>query len=231
MKTYNLSSVLCDKDIIPNMIATYPKEAFNSYTADSFYEVLEKKHCNIICYHITRLTQGEITDIKEKGLSLGGKNLLYQKVNNLPSCCDWVKDELIKHINTLRETQATGALCAVYGYLDLKNDTTVLNIFSQNWGGESIYNYYDEGDNFQNQHFKAIHETLQRVSIPCLLILRIDIQKFREGQFGCLYEKLQYQNTKAISGSLYITKEPPQVLDIVDLSAYNAFGEFKTFEK
>ncbi len=231
MKLYNLSNVLCDKDIVPNIIETYPKEALNSYTAEASYEILEKKNYNIICYHITRLTQSEITDIKDKGLRLGEKSLLYQKVENLPSCCDWFKSELIKHIDGLREPQANGALCATYGCLDLKTDPTLLNIFSQNWGGESIYNYYDEGDNFQNQHLKAIYETLQHISIPCLLILRINIQKFNEGQFRCLYEKLQYQNTQEISGSVYITKEPPKVLDIVDLNTYNVFGISKTFEK
>ena len=151
---YKIRNLIKSNDIVPNIVETYPKKALLAQTDDEFYDSLFENECSILCYHITRLTAQEVIDIKTNGLSFGGKELLFKKVENLPHCCDWFKAELISHINGLYETQADNLLCASYGYLDLDQDSACDNIFHSNWGGESIYNYYDHGDGFQNEHLK-----------------------------------------------------------------------------
>ena len=221
---FKIKSLLTSKDIIPNLSSTYPEVALLATNEDAFYSSMINNDYNIICYHITRLTCQEIDSIKKYGMTLGGKELLIQKIIGLPSCCDWFRRELIEYINGLAETQSDNAICASYGLLDLDNDPACDNIFKQNWGGESIYNYYDKGNGFQDNYMRTIHETLQKISYPCLVLLRIDIDTFINSQFGCLYEKFKAKKTETISGSLYIQNVLPEVVDIIDLSVYDGLS-------
>lgn len=221
---YIIKDILHSKDIVPNIVETYPTQINKALSEEDFYSLLKCDNHNIICYHITRLTDNEIESVKKQGLIFGGKSLLLEKVKNLPICCNWFKGELIEYINDLAETQSDNAICASYGLLDLENDPACDNIFKQNWGGESIYNYYDTGDGFQDNHMRTIHETLQKISYPCLVLLRIDIDTFINSQFGCLYEKFKAKKTEIISGSLYIQNALPEVVDIIDLSVYDGLS-------
>lgn len=219
---FRIKNLLNNNDIVPNMLETYPLKTLLVKTESEFYDCLLEKDCKILCYHITRLTLKEINEIKKYGLSLGGRELLFRKVNNLPPCCDWFKAELISHISALYETQADNLLCASYGYLDLDQDPACDNIFHSNWGGESIYNYYDHGDGFQNEHLKKIHETLQAISCPCIIVIRMSVSTFRNADYYSLFERLkQSRNRTEIAGSLYIEETLPEVVDIIDLNIFD----------
>lgn len=222
MMKLRIRNLLIEKDIIPNIIETYPNNALLAPTEESFYGCLYGNNCNILCYHISRLTHEEIINIKKFGLVFGSKDLLYNKVKNLPSCCDWFKAELIEHIKKLRETQADNAICASYGYLDLEKDPGCDNIFHINWGGETIYNYYDKGNRFRDERLQKIHETLQQISYPCIIILRVDIPTFCNSELHSLFARLKKtKDSKKIFGSLYIENTVPEVVDIIDLNIYD----------
>lgn len=112
-------------------------------------------------------------------------------------------------------------LCTSYGYLDLDEDSACDNIFHSNWGGESIYNYYDHGDNFQDEHLKNIHETLQEISYPCIIVVRMHISTFCSAR-NTLFERLEQSHDKTkIAGSAYIEQTLPEVVDIIDLNMYD----------
>ena len=111
-------------------------------------------------------------------------------------------------------------ICLSYGYLDLDEDPAYDNIFHTNWGGETIYNYYDKGDGFQNEHLNKIHHTLQKISFPCIIIVRVTTNSFFSlPQF--LFEKIQNENIEQISGSIEICNELPEIVDIIDLNKYD----------
>jgi len=217
---YIIRELLKSNDIIPNIASTYPIDALNVNSEKEFVECIKNHNCNFLCYHITRLTEYEINDIRNNGLSWGSKTLCLNKIANLPSCCDWFKDELIKHITNLRDTQADDMICLSYGYLDLDEDPAYDNIFHTNWGGETIYNYYDKGDGFQNEHSRKIHNTLQKISFPCLIIVRVTAHSFFSLP-KLLFEKIQNENKEQISGSIEISNELPEIVDIIDLNKYD----------
>ena len=218
---YQIRKLLKDNDIIPNIVDTYPINALAAKSEKDFYTHLQENNCSVLCYHISRLTKYEIHDIQNNGLSWGIKQLFRNKIKNLPSCCDWFKDELIRHIENLPCTQAENAICASYGYLDLVEDSACDNIFHKDWGGETIYNHYDWDDGFQNEHFRKIHNTLQGISYPCIIVLRVSIQSF----LSCpnfWYEKIKSENIEKLSGALEIEDELPEVVDIIDLNKYDS---------
>lgn len=217
---YKIKKVLRPNDIVPNIVSTYPIDASSANSEDEFFECLNEHNCSFLCYHITRLTEYEINDIRKNGLSWGSKTLCRNKIANLPSCCDWFKDELMTHINDLSETQAENMICLSYGYLDLEEDSACDNIFHTNWGGETIYCSYDEGDGFQNEHFRKIHNTLQKISSPCLIIVRVSALAFSLGH-SFLYDKIKDDNIKQLSGAIEICYELPEIIDIIDLNKYD----------
>lgn len=217
---YEIRKLLKHGDIIPNIAATYPTNSLATKSEKDFYALLQKNNCNVLCYHISRLTENEIQYIKRNGLSWGTKQLCRNKIKNLPSCCDWFKGELSSHIENLPYTQAENEICASYGYLDLVEDSACDNSFHTYWGGETIYNYYNRGDGFQNEHFRKIHDTLQGVSYPCIMVLRVSIQAFSSCP-NFWYDKIKSEIMERLSGALEIRNELPEVVDIIDLNKYD----------
>lgn len=217
---FRIRNLLKEKDIVPNIIDTLPPKVLNTQSEQEFYEYLIENDYSILCYHITRLTKQEIQHIKKDGLSFGSKTLLRNKIRNLPSCCDWFKEELLNYIDNLTSIQAEHLLCASYGKLDLVKDIAEDNIFHSNWGGETIYRYYDQGDGFQDKRFKKIHDTLQNISIPCIIIVRVNADSFERSNTR-LYDILKCKKQEYICGSVYIEDTLPEVVDIIDLNTYS----------
>lgn len=217
---YKIKKLLKDNDIIPNIATTYPTNALTAKSEKDFYTHLQENNCSVLCYHISRLTKYEIHDIQNNGLSLGTKQLFRNKIKNLPSCCNWLKDELLRHIENLPYTQAENEICVSYGFLDLDEDFACDNIFHTNWGGETIYAYYNHPDKFQNEHFIKIQNTLQKVSYPCILVVRVSAPSFCSCQ-NLLYAKIKSENIAKISDALDIKYAVPEVVDIIDLNKYD----------
>ena len=137
---FKIRKLIGDKDILPNVIETYPKEALIAENEEAFFDCLIEKQYNVVCYHCTRLTDEEIGVIRNEGLSLCNREMLVQKVLNLPNSCDWLKQELIDHVKKCH-LRAQNTICASCGFLDWENDPACNKEFVKYWGGETIYTY------------------------------------------------------------------------------------------
>ena len=219
---FNINS----NDIIPNDINTYPKKMIKILKSINFendlYEFLAINDYNIICWHATRLSQKEIHDIKINGLDTDDKPDFFEnKIANLPKqISDEIKTKLLTHIKGLEETQSEGRVYASYGLFDLENDSRTDKIFLENWGGETIYNYYDKGDITSDRDLNRIKQELRRISFPCIICLRANFKKLFEAN-PCFFDDLCYQlknyAIKEIGGSFCTNKKIFEVVEILKL--------------
>lgn len=123
-------------------------------------------------------------------------------------------------MNGLRETQADSSIYVSFGDLDLVADKACDKIFTQYWGGESIYNFYDNTDSFTSQRLQYIKGKLQLISKPCIILLRCpkDAQAALSYTY---YENFMTKNISELSGSMCIENCIPEVIDIIDLTKYS----------
>jgi hypothetical protein len=225
MFKYKLRSCLNSKDWVPCIKDTYPEILLemknnNHYDEELFYKRLYQSGCSLIGYQCARLTEKEINDILKLGLSFGGKKLLYSKISSLPENYSYIKATLKKHVDDLFSTQADDLIYFSYGFLDLDNDTTSCSSFLNNWGGESIYNYYDNGNIILDDVLENMKVKLSEISHPCIIIVRCPLKIEYDLQFKYFYDIFMSQEIKTISSSMCINKYKPEVIDIVDLSKY-----------
>ena len=213
-------------DLIANLEETYPNfildmKRNNVYDEDLFYTYLYQNNFSFIAYHCTRLTDFEISEIKSNGMARGGKELLRNKIMCLPKSCDDIREELLNHVNGLRETQADSSIYVSFGNLDLVADKACDKIFTQLWGGESIYNYYDNLDSFKSERSKYIKSKLQKISTPCIILLRCpkDSQVALSNTY--FYDSFMTKNITELFGSMCIKNCVPEVIDIIDLTKYS----------
>jgi len=173
---YKIKEHIKELDLVANIKDTYPKLLLdmkkNKVDCEHvFYTYLQTNNVHLIAYHCTRLTDYEINEIKTNGLNYGGKDLLYKKIENLPESCNDIKDDLLKHVKGLRHTQADQSIYVSFGNLDLDNKIASYEPFTEHWGGESIYNFYDNPNSSHNQHLQYIKNKLHDISTPCTCML------------------------------------------------------------
>ncbi len=211
--------------IEPNKINTYPLELKtfieSKCTPDELNLFLIEKNYDIMCWHCTRLTDYEINQIFSDGLQFPTKDFFIEKIKNLPdSVRNSTKNFLIKYIENRKELQAENTICASYGKLDLKDDVKCDKIFTMNWGGETIYCAYDEGDSFKNSELKMIKDELDFVSYPCVIWFTITYRdlfyKSKQG-YKKLHEFMISKNKKNICNSIYIDPCDMKIVNIEKL--------------
>ncbi len=213
-------------DIVVNIEETYPNfilgmKRNNIYDEDLFYTYLYQNDFSFIAYHCTRLTDLEISEIKSNGMTRGGKELLRNKIMRLPKSCDDIKEELLNHVNGLHTTQADSSIYVSFGNLDLVVDKACDKIFTQYWGGESIYNFYDNKDTFTSNRLKYIKSKLQSISKPCIILLRCPKDAQAALSYTYFYENFMTKNISELFGSMCIKNCVPEVIDIIDLTKYS----------
>ena len=225
---YKIKSHIVYKDLIPNIKETYPQIALDMKINNTFDEEMlhtylyQNKFC-LVGYHCTRLTDFEINEIKAVGFSLGGKELLCKKVKKLPKECDDIKNELLDYIGNLSYTQADSSIYFSFGKLNFDVDKGYDKIFTQNWGGETIYNYYDRHykDKTEKEHMKYVKEKLQAVSKPCIILLRCPFGIGDVREYTYFYDGLKNEAIENIFGSMCIKNYIPKVIDVIDLNKYS----------
>ncbi len=229
---YKLRTNLNNTDWLPNVEDTYPPDLLYLRTGpyeedleELFYSKLYESNYSIIGYHCTRLTKFEIENIKNHGLSFGGKELIIKKVSNLPNELNKYKLKLVDLIHQDNSTQADDQICFSYGFLDLDNDPAYDKIFLKNWGGESIYKYYDNpySKDFSPQEQQEIKEKLRKISIPCIIVLRCPLKVEYNLNFSHISKKfMRYSDdVETLRGAMVITKDVKfEVVEIVDLNKY-----------
>lgn len=213
-------------DIVVNIEETYPDfildmKRNNVYDEDLFFTYLYQNDFSFIAYHCTRLTDFEISEIKSNGMAKGGKELLRNKIMCLPKSCDDIREELLNHVNGLCRTQADSSIYVSFGNLDLVADKACDKIFTQFWGGESIYNFYDNTDSFTSKRLQYIKNKLQTISTPCIILLRCPKGAQAALSYTYYYEKFMTQKIKELFGSMCIKNCVPEVIDIIDLTKYS----------
>lgn len=223
---YKIGNYLKDTDWLPNIEATYPKGLLDfkknkHYDEDKFFSILYQSGYSLIGYQCARLTDKEIQDIKKNGLSFGGKELLYKKVSYLPKEYRKIKNMLKKHIKGLNSTQADNLIYFSYGNLDFKNDVASYKNFIENWGGESLYNYYDNGNIILEPRMKEIKDKLREISTPCIIIIRCPLKIEYDLHFKYFYEIFMSKKINTIFQSMCVNNVKPEVVDIVDLNKYS----------
>lgn len=227
MKTkFKIRNYLKDNDLLFNVEATYPKFILdlkynNVYDENLFYTYLYKNNFSFIAYHCTRLTDFEISEIKSNGIARGGKDLLLNKIMRLPKSCDDIKEELLNHVNGLHTTQADSSIYVSFGNLDLVVDKGCDKIFTQYWGGESIYNFYDNKDTFSSNRLQYIKNKLQSISKPCIILLRCPKDAQAALSYTYYYENFMTKDIRELFGSMCIKNCIPAVIDIIDLTKYS----------
>ena len=225
-KILDMPFTIFNNDIIPNDINTYPKHVIKIINeSENFQKDLLEfflfKNYNLICWHATRLTKLEMMDIKMNSIDTDDEQGFFErKINNLPAeISDDIKLSLLQHIRSIEHTQSEGKVYASYGIFDLKNDLREDKIFLKNWGGETIYNFYDKG--FKNDsRSNHIGRELSKISFPCIVCLRISFSNLIENTcyfFDDFCYKLKNYNIKEISGSLCYDKKGFEVVDILNL--------------
>lgn len=222
---------ISNNDIIPNDISTYPTEMvsiLNNQTnfENGLYEFFMTNDYNIICWHATRLTEIEIADIKKNGINTDDEpNFFERKINNLPSKISFeIKQKLLAYVKSLKETRSEGKVFASYGVFDLDNDYREDKIFLENWGGETIYCYYDTGSTVIDDELNHIKQELRSISFPCIVCLRISIFKLLETNnyfFDCFCNNLKCFDIKEISGNLCSNKKCFEVVDVLRIKNIN----------
>jgi hypothetical protein len=166
-------------DIILNIKKTWPKGILDIYSdnaPDKEYRICQyiyEHACCLVGIQCTRLTDYEINDIIINGIKSGCKNELKEKIRNLPDVIpNIVKKELISHIESLNRTVINNLVYCSCGHIDFDDSLKDDEIFTQNWGGESIYNYYDHNGTETN-HEKDIAIMLNSISYPCIIYIRV----------------------------------------------------------
>ena len=217
---------ISNNDIIPNDISTYPTEMvsiLNNQTnfENGLYEFFMTNDYNIICWHATRLTEIEIADINKNGINTDDEpNFFERKINNLPSQITFdIKQELLDYVKNIKETQSEGKVYASYGVLDLENDLRGDKFFLDNWGGETIYNYYDKGFiTNNNSRLSYIKQELKKVSFPCVVCSRINLGRLLETNcyfFNDFCYQLKNFDISEIGGNLCTDKNNYKVIDVL----------------
>jgi len=179
-----LASYLTGNEIIINDKKTYPKiirtycESILKYenftdTVDGLLQLLKNNNFEIVCFHLSRFTDKEIESIKVNGLENSDKELFIRKIQNMDCLTNMEKNRLLKHVEGLKYTQVDGGLCCKIGTSKI-NDRQLfqndLNCFIADWGGETIYNYYET---HKNQSVQQMRTKINENSKPQICILKI----------------------------------------------------------
>ena len=223
---YKIKEHIKELDLVVNIKDTYPKclldmKKNKAYHEHVFYTYLQTNNVHLIAYHCTRLTDYEINEIKTNGLNYGGKDLLYKKIENLPESCNDIKDDLLRHVKGLSHTQADQSIYVSFGNLDLDNKIASYETFTEHWGGESIYNIYDNPNSSHNQHLQYIKNKLHDISTPCIIILRCPTNVYDALSRCGFYNNFMTKSIKTLFDSLNLKTCVPEVIDIVKLTEYS----------
>ena len=172
-------NLFCNEDIIINDIKTYPQKLVDFLVSKKYNEddlqnfFYENRNYNVLGVHFTRLTNYEIQDIIQNGLRSDNSFDYERKIQNLPKEFDQYKSSLKQFAATNRRSENN--IYFDVGKIELKHGITV---FLKNWGGETIYCYYD--NQFHNKPSDLINlgNRLRRCSTPCIVIVRVDAYDF-----------------------------------------------------
>lgn len=181
-------------DIIINDLRTYPHGLVDILTSQEYSDKALKNYFNtnpnysILGVHFTRLMNDEIKDIVKNGFHGDSSSDYKRKIQNIPKEFERYKPSLRKFVAQNRRSE--GKVYFNVGRIELYSGNTV---FLKNWGGETLYCYYDNQCNTNSlDHLVSLGNGLRRCSIPCIVIVRVNADIFfmeffdRKGLIECM---------------------------------------------
>ena len=181
MRVINIKKLIKNKmtaqDILINELDTYPQTlikqmARKDFCADDFLNYFYKHNIfNIIGVHYTRLFDYEIEDILANGLHSDESADYALKIQRMPKEFDNYKPALLKY--TEHNKRSDGNVYFDIGRIELSlNNSSLL----RNWGGETLYCYYDSLNCANNA--ATLADRLRHLTHPCLVLLKINAYHF-----------------------------------------------------
>ena len=105
---------------------------------------------------------------------------------------------------------------------DLDDQIASYKTFIENWGGESIYNFYDNPHSCHDQsHLRYIKNKLHDISTPCIIILRCPPSVYDALSRCSFYNNFMTKSIKTLFDSLNLKTCVPEVIDVVKLTEYS----------
>ncbi len=212
-------TVLTSNDIVINDITTYPKELLKDIFCGGTGATLKKffgseTSYSVIGVHFTRLFDKEICDIRKHGLRSDDFEDYSRKIQQLPKEFDDYKSKLISYVNNPCNRQSDGKIYFDIGKIEINGDNAV---FLENWGGETLYNYYCPFN--QNNELRRLGDMLRHNSTPCIVIIRINAQKFFSEYINndILVDCIRNEKLLFYRDEFCINKDDVQVVDVMPL--------------
>lgn len=139
-----------------------------------FREIL-KKH-SLMGYHCTKLTNNEIENIRENGMSVQNRDSLETRINQLMQSnlitCEEAK--ILKGKNQANDTNRAGMLWFCF-YEPFWAGEGGIGRFFKSWGGEALYNSHENNI--------ATGTTLRGIGTPCIIKANVNISLMKESKF------------------------------------------------
>lgn len=208
------------RDIILNDICTYPKELLNElikkeFDEDDFpnYFYINSAY-SVVGVHFTRLMDWEIRDIEQTGLQSDNFIDYSKKIDRLPTEFDEFKFQLKQFVKANRRSHNqiyfdVGRVNLYYGNA----------IFLKNWGGETLYCYYD--NQFRNKTAEKVElgRKLRNISTPCVVIVRTNAYEFfiNYCDIQGLTESIKTNQIQNYSNEARIDKEKVSVVGVIPI--------------
>lgn len=168
-------------DIIINDLSTYPKDLIREIMVKDFKIVdfknyFRNSYYNVVGVHFTRLFDYEISNININGLHSDDTSDYKAKINLMPKKYDEYKNDLLNYISKQENKRSKGAVYFDVGNVCITDDN---RIFLENWGGETLYSYYDN-PYCENEDIKKLKWMLKADTCPCAVVLRVKANQFFE---------------------------------------------------
>ena len=212
-------TVLTSNDIVINDITTYPKELLKDIFCGGTGTTLKRffgrqTTYSIIGDHFTRLFDSEISDIKKHGLHSDGVEDYIKKIQQLPKEFDGYKSKLISYVNNPRNKRSGGRIYFDIGNIEINEDN---DVFLENWGGETLYSYYCPFN--EDDELRQLGNMLRHNSTPCIVIIRINAQKFFSEYINndILVDCIRNEELFFYRDEFCINKDDVQVVDVMPL--------------
>ena len=202
-----------------NDIRTYPKElieeiSIKDFDEDDFPNYFYENSYNVVGVHFTRLMEWEIRDIEQRGLHSDNFADYSKKIDQLPTEFDEFKFQLKQFVKSNKRSH--NMIYFDIGRVNLYHGNTV---FLRNWGGESLYCFYDNQFRDKTAEKVALGQSLRKISIPCIVIVRVNAYDFFINYYDIqgLTESIKTGQVKNYSNEARINRENVSVVGVVPI--------------
>ncbi len=219
-----LNGKLTATDILINDISTYPKDLQKiiqrkEFCGEDFLNYFYKyTNYSVIGVHFTRLFDYEIKDIISNGLHSDTTSDYERKIKRMPVEFDCYKNELIEYVSYPYNKRSDGNIYFDVGKIEIADKN---NIFLKNWGGETLYCFYDTFE--RTEQGLQLASILRKFTIPCLVIVKVNAYQFFD-KFLDIYgliENIKNNTLTDYSNEFNILADEVSVISVIPVKYKN----------